>query len=224
MTRLTCLALLALAVPALGQGAEHQHPKPQVLAPGYGPLQFTPPAPGSYGLPPLGRAADGEVLDSSGGLGRLHGHLDGKIALLSFIYTSCSDINGCPLATHVLRTVQRRLLRAPELAGQVRLLSFSFDPKRDTPKVLQAYSGYFRAPESDWRFLTSRSEEALSPVLKAYDQWVIRDPTGAISHLLRVFLIDRHKRIRNIYSVSFLHADTLLNDIRTLLQEERAGL
>ena len=222
MSRLAGLALLALAAPAFGQGVEHQHPRPQVLAPGYGPLAFTPPPPGSYALPPLGPAVDGEVLDSHGKAGRLHGHLDGKIAVLSFIYTGCSDINGCPLATHVLRGVQRRLLGAPDVAGQVRLLSFSFDPQRDTPEVLQDYSGYFKAPESDWRFLTSRSEEALSPALEAYDQWVIRDPAGAISHLLRVFLIDRDKRIRNIYSVSFLHADTLLNDIRTLLQEERA--
>ena len=44
-------------------------------------------------------------------------------------------------------------------------------------------------------------------------------PLGTMSHLLRVYLIDAQKRIRNIYSVSFLHADTLANDVRTLLME-----
>ena len=224
---LVCLCMAAaLAVPpALGEdgAAGHAHAKPQVLAPGYGPLEFAPPPPGSYALPPIGLASDGQVIDAEGQAGTLHGHLDGKIAVLSFIFTSCSDLNGCPLATHVLRGVQDRLLSAPDLGGKVRLLSFSFDPLRDTPEVLKRYGGYFKAPGFDWRFLTTASEAPLKPVLDAYDQWVIRDPSGAMSHLLRVYLIDRSKRIRNIYSVSFLHADTLLNDIRTLLLEEAAA-
>ena len=40
-----------------------------------------------------------------------------------------------------------------------------------------------------------------------------------MSHLLRVYLIDRKLRIRNIYSVSCLHADTIANDIMTLVRE-----
>jgi cytochrome c peroxidase len=36
---------------------------------------------------------------------------------------------------------------------------------------------------------------------------------------LRVFLIDKERRIRNIYSTSFLHADTVVNDVRSLLIE-----
>ena len=35
----------------------------QILAPGYGSLQFTAPEPGTYNLPILGAAADGAVLD-----------------------------------------------------------------------------------------------------------------------------------------------------------------
>ena len=218
-------ALVWLAVsPAWAGESPHTHAKPQVLAPGYGPLQFEPPLPGSYALPPLGVAADGDLLDSRGRATKLHELLDGRIAVLSFIYTTCSDINGCPLATHVLRGVQDKLLDAPSLNGHVRLISLSFDPVRDTPTVLARYSSYFRAPGFDWRFVTTRSQAELAPVLDAYGQWVIRDPEqGALSHLLRVYLIDRERRIRNIYSVSFLHTDTLLNDIRTLLMESEAA-
>ena len=66
-------------------------------------------------------------------------------------------------------------------------------------------------------------------ILKGYNQWIIKDFNeqgrylGTISHILRVFLIDQDKQIRNIYSISFLHADTLLNDIRTLLREQDSG-
>ena len=66
--------------------------------------------------------------------------------------------------------------------------------------------------------------------MSAYGQWVIRDYddngdyTGTMSHILRVFLIDKHRNIRNIYSTSFLHADTVANDVRSLLMEEEAAL
>ena len=55
----------------------------------------------------------------------------------------------------------------------------------------------------------------LQPTLDAYDQAVFRNEDGIASHILRVMLIDRQRRVRNIYSVSFLHADTVLNDVRT---------
>ena len=81
----------------------HEHAPPVVLAPGYADLEFSPPAPGSYELPPLGTAADGVLLDSSGAAVRLHDLLDGKITVLSFIFTRCSDVNGCPLANFLAK-------------------------------------------------------------------------------------------------------------------------
>jgi cytochrome c peroxidase len=41
-----------------------------------------------------------------------------------------------------------------------------------------------------------------------------------MSHILRVYLIDRQRRIRNIYSMSFLHADVVVNDIESVLDED----
>jgi len=43
-----------------------------------------------------------------------------------------------------------------------------------------------------------------------------------VSHLLRVYLIDRNRRIRNIYSQSFLHAGVVLAHLRTLLMSKLA--
>jgi len=224
------VAVLAAAAPprssAEGAGAAHEHARPLVLAPGYADLEFEPPAPGSYALPPLGSAADARVLDAAGNQRQLYELLGDRIVVLSFIYTTCSDVNGCPLATHVLRGLQDRIAAADELRGQVRLISFSFDPAHDTPAVLRDYSRHFKQADFDWQFLTCDSEQTLAPVLRDYDQWVVKDYDaegrylGTMSHVLRVYLIDRQRRIRNIYSVSFLHADTVANDIRTLLQEQ----
>jgi cytochrome oxidase Cu insertion factor (SCO1/SenC/PrrC family) len=210
------------------QQAPHHAPaaKPQVLAPGYSALEFPAPEPGSYALPPLGPAADGVLLDSSGTAVRLHELFDDKTVVLSFIYTSCPDVNGCPLATFVLAQVQKRLAADQATQENVRLVSISFDPANDTPRVMAEYGQAFRHGNVDWRFLTAESEDRLDPILDDYDQFVIRDrgPDGkalaTMSHVLRVYLIDADKRVRNIYSPSYLHPDLLYADIRSVLESE----
>ena len=225
MKSLAFIVLATLPVwAALAQHAEHQAER-QVLAPGYSALQFLPPEPGSYTLPPLGRAAEGQLLDSTGARTTLHALYDDKTVVLSFIYTSCPDVNGCPLATFVLSQIQQQLASDERLRKEVRLISVSFDPINDSPAVMGAYGKAFKDKGVDWRFLTAESEQYLNPILDDYDQSVIRDigpdgePTGTMSHILRVFLIDDHKRIRNIYSPSFLHPDVLLADIQTIADE-----
>ena len=207
------------------RAAQHHQRQNLVLAPGYQKLGFTPPAPGSYQLPGLGLAADAELIDSRGDEVRLHELLGDKFTLFSFIYTQCSDVNGCPLASHVLSKVQRRVMADDVLKDLVRLVSFSFDPGNDRPEVLENYANNFREPGFDWHFVTANSAQELVSTLENYNQFVIReyDASGkqrsAISHILRVYLVDRKRQIRNIYSVSFLHADTILNDIRTIVSE-----
>jgi cytochrome c peroxidase len=225
---LTCLFFLTACFVATAM-AKEAGPAPEVLAPGWSELEFEPPAAGSYQLPPLGLAGDGEVLDSRpGGQGeviRLHSLMSDKLLVLSFIYSSCSDANGCPLATHVLDRIKNRLLEGSSGGDNVRFISLSFDPVQDTPDVMRAYGSGFVSEDFDWHFLTTSSESQLQPILDSYSQSVIRDPesedgnAGRISHILRVFLIDRNKQIRNVYSPSFLHADSIINDIQTLQLE-----
>jgi len=212
------LAAAIVMMAALAAGG-HEHEPPAVLAPGYFDLEFPAPVPGSYRLPPLRQAVDGDVIDEQGKLRRLYDFLGDRVVVLSFIYTTCSDVNGCPLASYVLKRIQDRVQGETGLRDRLRLVSLSFDPGHDTPVVMAAYGARLRSPEFDWQFLTTPSEAALQPILDGYDQFVIRDESGAFSHILRVLLIDRERRVRNIYSVSFLHADTVLNDVRTLLME-----
>ena len=201
--------------------AQAQETKP--LAPGYSALPFEPAKPGSYVLPPIGPAGDGEVLTSANQPKRLHQLMGDKVVLLSFIYAACNDVNGCPLATQVLHKIARRLQAQPELADKLRLLTLSFNPENDTPEMMHHYGQGFKTGKFDWQFLTTANEDKLRPILDAYPQNIqkVYDEkgqfTGTFSHLLRVYLIDTNKQIRNIYSVDFLHADTVINDVKTLL-------
>ena len=229
--RLTPTVLLAVGVfcliPAPTLHAQHQHDEQaQILAPGYRVLEYEAPEPGTYRLPPLGRAGSGLVLDETGRERPLDAFLGEKFVVLSFIFTSCNDVNGCPLATFVLGQLQQRLDADSRLKDQVRMLSLSFDPDFDTPQVMVKYGRQFNRNNYDWRFLTTASTERLQPLLRGFNQSVQKEYneageyTGNISHILRVFLLDKASQVRNIYSVSFLHTDTVLNDIRTLVMEE----
>jgi cytochrome c peroxidase len=186
-------------------------------------LEFIAPEPGTYHLPALGTAADGAVLNTEGKEVTLHDLMGDKVVLLSFIYATCNDVNGCPLATSVLHKIKNRLKKEPDLAKQLRLLTLSFNPEHDTPAMMKQYGQAFHEPGVEWRFLTTRSERQLLPILDSYKQTLekVYDDqgrfTGTFSHILRVYLIDKDKQLRNIYSVSFLQPETLINDIKTVL-------
>ena len=202
------------------------------LAIGWGELPYAPPPSGSYQLPPLGIAGNGVVLDEDGNPQNLQHILQGKYSLLSFIYSHCQDQNGCPLSNHVMYRIKATMQQSPRLALNLRLVSVSFDPQRDTPAAMRRYSQGFQyaGPKGEWRFLTTASNTELQPILDAYQQQVqrrvsLQQGSGEYAHLLRVFLIDPMLRIRNIYSVQFLHPDLILNDLETLfLQADNAAL
>jgi cytochrome oxidase Cu insertion factor (SCO1/SenC/PrrC family) len=189
---------------------------------------YDPPAPGSYSLPRIKAAADGEVLDTGGAPRRLRDLTRGRVTVMSFIYTRCADAKACPYATGVLRQLHRFSAEDAPLADNLRLVSMSFDPATDTPARMAFYAALARGdkPAAEWHFLTTASQQKLTPILEAYDQVVGRkqnpnDPTGPLTHSLRVFLIDRTGNIRNIYSSGTLDPRLVLADVKTLLLEER---
>ena len=199
------------------------------LAPGYGKLEYQLPEAGSYQLPVLGKAADGRVLNADNQPQQLHQLFAGQHVLLAFIYSTCSDVNGCPLTAHVFYQIKAEMNKDLQLAGNLKLVSLSFDPEVDTPPVMKLYGNNFKyaGNRGQWDFVTTESSQNLDPILQAYNQEVVREisedgrTSVGFSHILRVFLIDPKKRIRNIYSAEFLHQDLVLSDVRTLFKERQ---
>ena len=185
------------------------------------------PAPGSYNLPVVKVAPDGALLDSNAKSLSLRELIRGRVTVVSFIYTRCAAPNACPYATGVLSQLHRASLDDETLARSLRLVSLSFDPEYDTPERLADYAEVMRDEKlgCQWRFATAKSQADLESVLNAYGQAVDKrqnpaDPQGPLYHILRVFLIDREGRIRNIYSSGTLDPRLVLADVRTLLLEE----
>jgi cytochrome oxidase Cu insertion factor (SCO1/SenC/PrrC family) len=187
---------------------------------------YDPPAPGSYRLPVIKVAPDGAVLESNGRGERLRDLFRGRVTVLSFIYTRCAAPKACPYATSVLSQLHRASLEDSELTKNLRLVSLSFDPEYDTPQRLATYSEGVNGESAgcEWRFATTKSRAELDSILKGYDQAVDKrsnpnDPQGPLYHILRVFLIDRDGRIRNIYSSGTLDPRLVIADVKTLLLE-----
>ena len=188
---------------------------------------YNPPVPGSYALPVIKPAPDGAIIDSNSKSLNLAELTHGRITVLSFIYTRCAAPKACPYAAGVLDQLHTLSAQDKALATNMRLVSLSFDPDYDTPGRLAVYSEGMREqkPGCEWRFATAKSPADLDAILNGYGQAVDKrsnpnDPQGPLYHILRVFLIDREGRIRNIYSSATLDPRLVLADVKTLLLEE----
>ncbi|HYR36446.1 MAG TPA: SCO family protein, partial [Burkholderiales bacterium] len=121
--------LLAAALACAAQGAAAHHFE---LLP---PLEFEPPKVGSYSLYHIMPAPEGRVVGLDGKSAPLSRYTRGEITVLGFIYTTCSDPDGCPLAYRVFDALKQAIVDTPSLHGKVRFVTLSFDPARDTPEV-----------------------------------------------------------------------------------------
>jgi cytochrome oxidase Cu insertion factor (SCO1/SenC/PrrC family) len=213
-----------MAAGALAHRAEH---KPLAVRPA---MEYAPTPAGSYALPVIDHVPDGDVVGHDGKGRRLAQYTRGRVTLLSLIYTYCSEPTGCALAYETSVDLRARILADQGLRGRAQFVSLSFDPINDTHEAMQAYGGALANadPAMPWHFLTTHSMRQLQPILEGFGQdiEVERDaqgrPTRTISHMLKLFLIDRRGRVREIYTTEFLHPEAMLNDIRTLLMEEDA--
>ena len=141
--------------------------------------------------------------------------LRGKVVVLNFIFTTCTDV--CPLFTANLADLQRTLKN--ESAGSLFLVSITTDPEVDSPKVLKSYAQRYGADFQNWAFLTG-SESQLKQVWKGFDVRVIKKGRGLVQHTSLTTVIDRQGIRRfNFFGEKWQLKD-LLRDTSALLEEK----
>lgn len=119
---------------------------------------------------------------------------DGRVAIVSFIYTGCNAV--CSVLGSEFQQMQR-LIRARGMQRKVRLLSVSFDP-RDTPSRLDAYAARQGADRAVWQFAGIASDAQRSAVLGAFGVVVIPAPAGEFVHNAAFHLVDKDGRLAKI--------------------------
>jgi protein SCO1/2 len=142
--------------------------------------------------------------------------LAGKIWIADFIYTTCPG--PCPMISSRMSELQKPLEKS-----DVRLVSFSVDPEKDTPQVLRGYAEKLQADPARWDFLTGPK----SAIYKlSHDGFKLAvsdgsDERGIPVHSTRMVLVDRHGQIRGYYDATEADAVTkLLADTNHLLREQ----
>ena len=139
--------------------------------------------------------------------------LQGSVWILDFIFTNCTLV--CPRMTVEMRKLQQRTSGMP----QVRLLSISIDPDRDTVPVLAAYAAKHGADPTRWLFVTG-DKPSIRRIQEATQRHL--DPEEFTAHSKQLYLVDGSGFVRGVYSVvQFSALQDLMADLPKLIRNPR---
>jgi protein SCO1/2 len=136
----------------------------------------------------------------------------GKVLLLAFGYSSCTEV--CPVTLATFATARRKLGAA---AADVQVIYVTVDPQRDVPERLGKFlrgfdSTFLGGTGTEAQLAAVRGEYGVSARKIAY-----RD-SYTYSHSSFTYLIDRSGRIRAL--MPYGHSpDDYVNDLTILLRE-----
>jgi protein SCO1/2 len=147
----------------------------------------------SAGLPSFGVVPDFTLTDQSDKPFLSADTLRGKVWIADFIFTNCAG--PCPRMSAQMRHVGDALHDLNDL----RLVSFTVDPARDTPAVLAKYAERYQAEPGVWFFLTGSQADLHN---LARNVFMLGDVNGDLQHSTRFVLVDRKSRVRGYYLTS----------------------
>ena len=143
----------------------------------------------------------------------------GKLVIVLFGYTHCPDV--CPTQ---LSDMQKLLEKLGDKAKEVQVLFITFDPERDTPKVLKEFLTFFNPT---FVGLTGTKKE-IAAVAKQYKaQYIKRKslsrPGYFFGHSSVVYLIDQEGQLFSVYLELMENPkftlDKMANDIQQLIKK-----
>lgn len=124
--------------------------------------------------------------------------LKGNVWIAAFVFTRC---NGpCPSISATMARLQGELLPT---RPDVKLVTFTVDPDRDTPDELKKYAANFRADPDRWLFLTGEDEVVRKLLTDGFKINATRkhnpQPGDEFDHNTKLMVIDREGQIRGLF-------------------------
>jgi protein SCO1/2 len=120
--------------------------------------------------------------------------LEGNILAVSFLFTSCSLT--CPEVSRSMAEIQRRTAGSPD----VLLLSFTVDPRSDTPPVLAKWGERFGADTNRWFLLTGDKAELHRIIGQSFLTIETNNPfnsmPGNFAGSERIAVVDKRGQVR----------------------------
>ena len=138
----------------------------------------------------------------------------GNVLFVTFIYTRCPFPDFCPRMSSNFAEIYKQMAANPALTG-AHLLSISFDPEHDTPKVLREY-GASVAHTSDPKLFTRWDFAAPSaadlPKMADFFALTVKPENGLLTHNLSTAVIGADGKIVKWYHGSDWQASDLIKD------------
>lgn len=144
------------------------------------------------------------------------GDYKGKAVAITFIYSRCPLPDFCIRMSNHFAAVQKAMRREKSLDGRWHLISISFDPQFDTPKVLKNYGKSYQADFATWDFATAD----MNTILKLTDGLGLSmqdDEGGLIAHNLRTVVLDTSGKIVKILSGNDWEPGEVIAELKGLL-------
>jgi heme o synthase len=151
--------------------------------------------------------------------------LKGKVWVASFVFTRCSG--PCPQVSATMARLQKELKLSEN--PNLRLVTFTVDPDRDTPNELKEYANRYQADPEKWLFLTGLPEAELHKLLKdgfkvTAQRSTSQEAGDEFDHSSRLAVVDKHGTIRGYFdgipSKSSPDADTEFEENLKRLREK----
>jgi protein SCO1/2 len=170
------------------------------------------------------------LINQDGKAIRVHDY-KGKTLLLTFIFTRCQVPDQCALMSSNFATVDQGLQKQPELYGKTHLLSVSFDPEYDTPKVLRSYGAAYTGRYTDekfdhWEFASGSADEVKGIAQFFGLRYYTETQSGKeqVIHSLRTVVIGPDSKIIKVYRGNEWKPEEVLKDLQaTATKNSKAG-
>jgi protein SCO1/2 len=139
--------------------------------------------------------------------------LTGRVWIADFFFTNCPG--PCPRMSTLMGDIQRQTQDIEEL----RIVSITVDPDRDTPEAMKAYGKRYGAIDGRWHFLTG-PRDTLHRL--ASQDFKLFDVDGSLQHSTRFALVDREGNIRAFYTTGLDGSYARLpEDVRKLIRQSK---
>ena len=141
--------------------------------------------------------------------------------LADVVYVSDFFFRSCPTICPKTMREMKRVYTEFEDNPNVKLVSFTIDPKRDTPAKLKEYAANLEVKDEKWWFLHGNKEETYDLALDYFNTaYEDSDVPGGFNHSGKLILTDKNGHIRS-FSEGTDPDETpkLIRDIKTLLKE-----
>jgi protein SCO1/2 len=188
-----------------------------------GPDTTSPASGESIGAKPGDEVPNYRLINQDGKAIHIHDY-KGKVLLLTFIYTRCQDPGQCTLMSTNFATIDQELQKQPDVYQKTHLLSISFDPEYDTPKVLRSYGAAYTGKYTDenfahWEFASGSADEVKGIAQFFGLRYYLDSSSGKeqVIHSLRTAVIAPDGKVIKVYRENEWKPEELLKDFQSVL-------